>query len=304
MRNFVISIGPPRVNRLEQLLKFYNDQNSTYIDTREFLERNVSDIGDDLSAFSTVIVDGENASVDLRGRIRDRILTLNEKADIKFVLFSIPKYQELYNIFLADDFSKALPTYVYYDYLSFSDISNSSLIKIDSTNDSFRLLEDGSKSVIVNIKTFFVGISKYKVNLDIPRELKSVRINTKLKRYLRHMQRKDYNIYLSYCSDQQYSHINNEHLMSVIKTIENNIELPISGMEIDWGIDGIRTNKPNPWHLFKMMKEFGINPRESIYIGQGDTDRIFSDNSGIGEYIDCDSVRILDKMNKQLEYIL
>lgn len=302
-KNVLLSIGPPCCGKTNYLKNAYKGEDSIVIKDIDLIDKTDEDLAAlNLSKYKTIVIDGLNHTLSIRKLLISQISKCIESIIVKYIYFQISKPSLLYEFFLKKDYKYALPLYMYYDSLDMSG-TDGKIVNIISMNPRYNTLLEGSSSVVVNVKTFFVSASN-RIHIDVPRDLKRIRLNHKLCNYIRYAYKNGFHIYLSYCPDHQYDHVDMGHVFDIFKMVKKSIDAPVAGAQIDWDQATYLANKPNPWHLFTMMQKFGINPHNTFYMGYGESDRKFADNAGITNFMDCNDTRLLDKVNKSFSYII
>lgn len=296
-QTLVISIGPPKCGKSYLLSQFYPTENEIIIPETSlfddsFFQKNP------LSQYKTIVVDGLNPDPRTRKIIIDRISEHVRDIDkIVYILFEIDRTAFLYNIFKTNDFEYILPAILFYDALDLTKIENMVAQKI-RINSDYSNNYDGVNSCVVDLRSFFLQVSTGKVSQDIPKSLDLIKINSKLCRFLEMVNEKGINIFISYCPDSQYRHISSYEVYQLLEFICANYKGSLAGVCLDLDEKHVIYNKPNPWHLFKMIEDFGINPISSFYVGVGDVDEEFCQNAGIHNFINCGNFKQMSAIDK------
>lgn len=285
-------ISPPFINSNEYL----NNNKDSFVTTPKELSKLIeNNETKSLNEFKSIVVLNLDGTSKEREDVINQLKYVFDKIDYKHVIIDISQPKLLYKMYLNNNMN-LLPSYLYYDCLEKPN-NNVEFIEIETDYDKFK---NGSAGVIVDIHCLLVNSNGTRIMLNLPSAEDSISVNQEMINYLRKMSELGYLVILSHCEENKYEDIKFSNLVNIYDKIFSQIsDLDIAGFCVSANKNSeIVFPKPHPWHLFKIFKDFNINPKKSFYLGYQTIDKKFSDFSGIEHYIDCSSTKRIEILNK------
>lgn len=297
-----IIIGPPFCNQGECIIEGIHYPKNSFVTTSQEIQTIINNNeSETIKGYDCIVVFGFNGTKKERDDVINYLKYLFDEIDEEYYLLDIPQENILYKMFLSSN-TDILGLYIYYDCLELPEEDKTKRIKVKMEYDE--LLKNGSSAVIVDIHPLFLNSTNTRIMLNIP-DKDSIFINHSLCDYLSKLSSVGFLVILSHCEYSRYSELDLCNLINIYDVLIKNIDFEISGFNININkkMDE-RYYKPHPWHLFKIFKEYYINPKSSFYIGYQDIDKKFSDFSGISSYIDCSTPKKANELDKHFESLI
>lgn len=275
----------------------YGQENfvTTPNEIKKLIENGETEFIENCKSITVLSLDG---TVKEREDVITKIRYLFSDIEEKYIYINVSQPKLLYKMFLSGN-KNLLPSYLFYDCLEKPE-GNVEYIDVETDYDN---LEKGGPSVIVDLHCLLLTSSKSRVMLSLPDNEESVHVNEKMLDFLKQASEKGYSIIISHCEDNRYEGKNIYNVIElydgVFSQISENVAITgfcSSMINGEVSVENRELHKPHPWHLFKIFKDFSIDPQKTIYVGYQTIDKKFSELSGIKTFFNCNSVKKTEKL--------
>ena len=303
MKKLNIVIGPPFCNHGEHIVEGIHYPSGSFVTTpqelKQIIENNEYSF---IKDYESIVVFGFNGTKKERDEIINHIKYLCDELSEEHFILDIPQESLLYKMFLENN-QDLLAIYIFYDCLEISE-EDDKIKKIDIRMEYDDLIDNGCSAVIVDIHPLFLNSTQNRIMLNLPNE-NAIFINKHLCDYLKEFSELGFIIILSHCESNRYSPFDFGKLVSIYNSLFKMLDLDISGFAVTINKKiNERFYKPHPWHLFKIFRDYYVNPKSSFYMGYQDIDKKFADFAGIENYIDCSTQKKIEELEKHFKSLV